>query len=99
MQDLNTTQLIRDLKLIEGTFSPSSTSDLLKSFINEKIKYHKVNRLMLTEANHNDDTSYDNSRINELKKDLLELEETIQFARANKKKFKLKSMIKIELID
>ena len=99
MQALTTKTKVSSLKLIEGVFSPSSTSDLLKSFITEKINYHKVNRLMLTEADHNDETPYDNSRIIELKEDLLKLEEAIKFARENNKKFKLNSTINIELID
>lgn len=99
MQNVDIEKTISCLKLIEGTFSPASTSDLLKGFINEKINYHKVNKLMLTEANHNDETSYDNSRINELRGDLEKLKEALKYARENNKKFKLSSTVSIELID
>ncbi len=99
MSNSETKTLIDSLKLIEGTFSPKSTSDLLKKFINEKINYHKINRLILTEANHSDDTPYDNSRIYELQEDLLRLEEAIQYAKDNNKNFKLNSTINIEFVD
>ena len=99
MQDLEIKKAISSLKLIDGVFTPSSTSDLLKGFINEKINYHKVQKLMLTEANHSDTTPFDNSRINELKNDLIKLYEAVEFARENNKKFKLNATINIELVD
>ncbi|SNR15808.1 hypothetical protein [Tenacibaculum jejuense] len=95
-----TTQtLVNSLKLIDGTFTPMHTEDLLKSFINTKINYHKLHRLIILEGDHNNDTAYDNNRIHELKADKIHLSEIIAFAKANNKNIKLKSTISIELTD
>ena len=97
--NIETQTLVNSLKLIDGTFTPVHAHDLLKSFINTKINYHKLHRLILLEGDHNHKTTFDSSRIVELKVDKNNLSEIIAFAKANGKQIKLKSKVSIELTD
>lgn len=56
----------QNINLIEGIFTASETADLLRSMLDQKINFHKVHRLCITEGNHDDACTYDNNRINEL---------------------------------
>lgn len=55
------------IKLIEGQFTALEASDLLTTLIDEKINFHKINRLKRYEVNHTDEGKLDNSRIDQLK--------------------------------
>jgi hypothetical protein len=63
------TEVLQKVQLVEGTFTPSQASDVISALIEEKINYHKIQRLSLTEGNEKSDCSYPNSRIIELKEE------------------------------
>ncbi len=96
---IETKTLVNSLKLVDGTFSPVHTHDLIKSFINTKINYHKLNRLIIQEGNHNSETVFDNERIKELEIEKANLMEAVDYAKANGKKIKLKAIINLEFTD
>lgn len=62
----NVTQKIQ---LVKGEFTPSEASSVIINLINEKINYHKLQRLQIWENNHNSKTDYLDSRIKELEKE------------------------------
>lgn len=99
MQHTEVETLVNSLKLVDGVFSPSNASDLLKELINTKINFHKLNRLSLQEGNHEDEAPFDNSRILELESERENFWEAVRYARENNKSIKLKSTITIEYID
>ena len=52
--------------LIDNSLSRSEAKFLLRAFINEKLNFHKLRRLSITEGDRNADVSWDNERIAEL---------------------------------
>ena len=66
----------KKVQLVKGVFTPSETADLVNNLIDEKINFHKIQRLQRWEGNHNYDTGDLNSRITELEQ---EREKTIAF--------------------
>jgi hypothetical protein len=63
------TEVLQKVQLVEGTFTPSQASDVISALIEEKINYHKIQRLRMCERNEQSDCSYPNSRIVELKEE------------------------------
>lgn len=66
----------KKLNLVNGDFTPSEAADLINNLIDEKINFHKIQRLQLWEGNHNCDIGFLNSRITELE---VEREKTMDF--------------------
>lgn len=56
----------QSINLIDGSFSPSDAKDIVVALLNEKINYHKIKRLSITEGNLEDDCLYDSTRIDQL---------------------------------
>jgi hypothetical protein len=59
-----------DIKLVKGEFTPSQASDVIMSLINQKINYHKIERLQHWERNHEYDREPINNRIKELEEEM-----------------------------
>jgi len=57
---------VQKITLIDGFFTPSDAKDVMIALLNEKINFHKVKRLSITEGNIEDDCLYDSNRIDEL---------------------------------
>lgn len=62
----NATQKIQ---LVKGDFTPSEASDIIMNLINEKINFHKLQRLQMWEGNHKCSTDQLDGRIGELQKE------------------------------
>lgn len=54
------------VQLVRGGFTPSEASDVVLGLIDEKINFHKLQRLRWCEGYFNADTSYADTRIAEL---------------------------------
>lgn len=63
---------IKDQKvnLVEGTFTPSEACDVVTALIQEKINFHKLQRLSWCEGNQNANTAFPDGRISELEQEL-----------------------------
>jgi hypothetical protein len=57
------------IQLVKGDFTPSEASDVIMSLINEKINFHKLQRLQMWEGNHKCKTDQLDGRIGELEKE------------------------------
>jgi hypothetical protein len=57
------------IKLVDGEFTPSEASHILMSLIDEKINFHKIQRLQIWEGNHKCETNDLDNRINKLLKE------------------------------
>ncbi len=64
------------IQLVKGEFTPSEALDIVRSLIDEKINFHKIQRLQLWEGNHACNTNQLDGRIKELE---LEKEKTREF--------------------
>ncbi|WP_028376575.1 hypothetical protein [Leeuwenhoekiella sp. MAR_2009_132] len=54
------------IQLVKGTFSTSEASNVVLSLIDQKINFHKIQRMQLWEKNHNRDSNQIDTRIQEL---------------------------------
>ncbi|MFK7811187.1 MAG: hypothetical protein AB8B59_01760 [Maribacter sp.] len=54
------------IRLVDGQFTASEASFIVQALLNEKINFHKLQRLSRLEGNCNDETSFDDGRIAEL---------------------------------
>ncbi|MFD1061915.1 hypothetical protein ACFQ1Q_01555 [Winogradskyella litorisediminis] len=71
----------QEVQLVEGQFSCSEASHVINELINEKINFHKLQRLSLCEGNENADTHYATNRIAELENEKLIAKSYIDKAR------------------
>ncbi len=94
-----TTEVLSQVQLIKGTFTPSEAQDVVNSLIREKINFHKIHRLSICEGDENSDTTYDDSRVSQLQASKEDFKEIVKLARAQKKKIRIHGALEIELID
>ncbi|WP_213521460.1 hypothetical protein [Nonlabens sp.] len=92
-------EVINKVQLVDGVFTASEASDIVSNLIEEKINFHKLHRLSLSEGNINSDTGYDDSRVIELTADRKELKQLCREARLTGKKIKINGILEIEVID
>ncbi|WP_461303074.1 hypothetical protein [Aureisphaera sp.] len=85
------------INLIEGHFSASEASDIVNSVLDVKINFHKLQRLAITEGDHNDSCEYDSGRMNELLNEQKIAKEFFKQARLQGKKLKMQSTIHISI--
>ena len=64
-----TDEKIKKIQLVKGEFSPSEASHIISSLIDEKINFHKIQRLQMWEGNHKCKPEELNGRIEELEKE------------------------------
>lgn len=60
------TEVQQKVQLVEGQFTPAEALDVITALIDEKINFHKIQRLSTCEGDECADTSYCNERIQEL---------------------------------
>lgn len=92
-------EIIHKVKLVDGVFTASETSDVINALIDEKINFHKIHRLSLNEGNMYSDTSYDDSRVNELIRDKQEFKSFCHEARLEGKKVRIQGTLHLEILD
>jgi len=57
------------IQLVKGEFTPSEASHIIMNLIDEKINFHKLQRLQMWEGNHKSKTDQLDGRIEELEKE------------------------------
>jgi hypothetical protein len=83
------------IQLVEGEFTPSEASDIIVSLINQKINYHKLERLQFWERNHKDDKENLSHRVKELEKEREIAKDFISKMRDEGRNLKVDGVIKI----
>ncbi|NAS30982.1 hypothetical protein GTQ40_08385 [Flavobacteriaceae bacterium R38] len=94
-----TQNVTHKVKLVDGVFTPSEASDVINSLINEKINFHKLHRLSMYEGNVNSDTSYDDGRVTQLKKEKADFNLIYQEAKLAGKEVRIHGTLEVEIID
>ena len=89
----------QSINLIRGTFTPSEASDILTDIIAKKINFHKIQKLKISEGNHDDPCSHDTARLAELQASKEGMIEMIREVRSNGKRMKIMANISIEVVD
>jgi hypothetical protein len=85
----------QDIRLVEGEFTPSEAMHIIRTLLNEKINFHKLQRLTVLEGDCNSQTSYADNRIQELENEKEIAKEFISKMRKEGIKLRINSTIEI----
>ena len=89
------TKTAQSIRLVNGEFTASEASFIVQALLDEKINFHKLQRLSTLEGDHNIKTPYDNGRIVELENEKVTAKEF--FAQIRKQGLKLKIKGNLEI--
>ena len=89
----------QNIQLVDGEFTPSEASDVIMSLIDQKINFHKLQRLALCEGFYGADTEYPDGRIGELEEERDIAKDFISQVRYQGKKLKINGVLEITLMD
>lgn len=87
------------IQLVKGEFTPSDASFVIMSLIDEKINFHKIQRLQKWEGNHHASTNELDDRITELEKEKEIAREFIAKTRKLKGNLKINGILEITVAD
>ncbi|MHA7058714.1 hypothetical protein ACWGOQ_0015930 [Aquimarina sp. M1] len=87
------------IELVKGEFTPSEASHVINSLINEKINFHKLQRLQVLEGDHGCQTNSLDGRISELEKEKEIARNFINEIRVLGQNLKISGTLTISLID
>ncbi|MEC7771573.1 MAG: hypothetical protein VX798_10335 [Bacteroidota bacterium] len=87
------------IQLVDGKFNPTEASDVITSLIDEKINFHKIQRLKIWEGNHHCNTNVLNNRIQELEQEKQIARDIVNQARTKGKSLTINGILEITLED
>ncbi len=90
-----TEKLNQKIQLVKGEFTPSEASDIIINLINEKINFHKLQRLQMWEGDHACKTDELDGRIGELEKEKAIAREFINIIKGLGKNLKINGVLEI----
>lgn len=88
----------KDLKLIDGIYSPTEAIEILMNVYNRKIEFHELKNFS-SEVCTGTTNAATITRVTELKEDIETIKNLIKEAQENNKKLVIKSVIDIQLYD
>lgn len=86
------------VQLVKGEFTPSEASHVIMALIDEKINFHKLQRLQKWEGDHICNTNELDGRIGELQKEKKIAKSFIDEARNHKGKIAINGILEISLL-
>lgn len=86
------------IRLVDGEFTPNEASDIILALLDQKINFHKLQRLAIWEGDINANTSFPNNRIEELEQEKLVSREFVKQARKKGAMLKIKGNLEITMI-
>ena len=93
------TEVTHKVQLVNSDFTATEAQEVVNTLLNEKISFHRLHRLGMTEANTDCDTSFDGSRINELRQEKEDFKAFYKGAFATGKKVRINGILNIEILD
>lgn len=93
------TRTTQKINLVDGEFSASEALDVVQSLLNEKINFHKLQRLSWSEGCATADTKYPDERIQELENEKKILKDFIAQIRQHGKKLRIDGTLNISLVE
>ncbi|MFD0798973.1 hypothetical protein ACFQZJ_15985 [Maribacter chungangensis] len=86
------------IQLVEGEFTISEANDVVTSLIDEKLNFHKLQRLSLSEGSSFADTRYPDGRIGELEREKATARAFFAEARKTGATIKINGTLEISLL-
>ena len=87
------------IRLTQGSFTPSQTADMLTGLIDQKINFYKIMRWSSSVNDENVDTSWISDKINELQAEKEKVKSLVNEARSYGKRVSVKGSFEILLED
>lgn len=91
----NIEKIKQKIQLVKGDFTPSEAVHIIRSLIDEKINFHKIQRLQIWEGNHKCNTEQLDGRIKELEKEKEIAHEFINKSRSSGQKLQINGTLEI----
>ncbi len=91
--------VIRKIQLVDGDFTVSEATDVIMSLINEKINFHKLQRLSLSEGFSGANTKYPDGRIGVLEHEKSEAKVFLDEVRKTGGTIKINGTLEISIIE
>jgi len=85
------------IQLVKGNFTATEASEVIMNLINEKINFHKLQRLQMWEKDHMFNTDPLNARIKELKKEKKIVKEFIENLKSSGQKIKINGVLELSV--
>lgn len=85
----------QNIQLIEGEFTPSEASHVICSLLDQKINFHKLQRLTMLEGDCDLETTYADNRIKELEQEKIVAKKFITRMRKEGLKVRINSTIEV----
>lgn len=85
------------IQLVDGTFTPSEACDVITALIDQKINFHKLQRLSWCEGDCDANTQYPDDRIQELENEKVIAKTFINSLRPEGKRLRIDGILKITL--
>ncbi|EPR65339.1 hypothetical protein [Cyclobacterium qasimii] len=85
------------IQLVKGEFTPSEAAHVLMGLIDEKINFHKIQRLQIWEGNHGSKTDQLDGRIQELELEKKKAHEFINITRGLGQKLSINGVLEISV--
>lgn len=95
----STDKVTQKIQLVKGDFTPSEASLIIMNLIDEKINFHKLQRLQVSESSHKCETNQLNGRIQELEKEKVIAREFISNTRVLGQKLKINGILEISVAE
>ena len=92
------TEVIQDVKLIEGTFTPAEAREVVISFLEEKINFHKRRKLNLWLRDKDANTERHDKRIAELLVEKKKMEELLAEAMEEGRNLQINGTLEINFV-
>ncbi|GMN06875.1 hypothetical protein MTsPCn5_22640 [Croceitalea sp. MTPC5] len=91
------TKTDQKIQLVDGSFTPSEASDVILALLDEKINFHKLQRISWCEGSSDADTNYPDGRIQELENEKRITKEFIASVRNQGKRLRINGTLEISL--
>jgi hypothetical protein len=92
------TEVIQDVKLIEGKFTPAEAREVVISFLEEKINFHKRHKLSLWLRDKDANTERHDKRIAELLVEKKKMEELLAEAQAEGRNLHISGALEVNFV-
>lgn len=92
-------QTDQKIQLVDGSFTASEALDVVTSLLNEKINFHKLQRLSWCEGDRDANTKYPDGRIQELEDEKTIAKNFINSIRTEGKRLRIDGILTISLED
>jgi hypothetical protein len=90
--------VIEKIQLVDGEFTPIEALDVIRNLIDEKINFHKVQRLSITEREQYGETGYPDGRIRELMQEKEKAKEALLEAYEKGYQIRINGILEMEFV-